>query len=81
MYLVFVEKVVVDMVFGNLFWIDYGWDNYVGVIWLDVFKEDEWCIFIGWMSNWNYVNVVLIDCWWSVMILFCILSLWNILKG
>ena len=36
-------------------WIDYGPDDYAGVTWSNTGKRK---IFIGWMSNWNYANIV-----------------------
>ena len=36
-------------------WIDYGTDNYAGVTWSNTGKRK---IFIGWMNNWQYANVV-----------------------
>jgi fructan beta-fructosidase len=39
-------------------WIDDGPDNYAGVTWSDVPKSDGRRLFLGWMSNWNYGQVV-----------------------
>ena len=36
-------------------WADYGPDEYAGVTWSNTDKRK---IFIGWMSNWQYANVV-----------------------
>lgn len=36
-------------------WADYGPDEYAGVTWSNTNKRK---IFIGWMSNWQYANVV-----------------------
>lgn len=36
-------------------WIDYGPDEYAGVTWSNTDKRK---IFIGWMSNWQYANIV-----------------------
>lgn len=36
-------------------WIDYGPDEYAGVTWSNTGKRK---IFIGWMSNWEYANIV-----------------------
>lgn len=51
----------------KILWIDYGKDNYAGVTWSDVPKEDGRRLFIGWMSNWNYANVVPTTVWRSAM--------------
>nr|WKN38836.1 glycoside hydrolase family 32 protein [Tunicatimonas sp. TK19036] len=48
-------------------WLDYGKDNYAGVSWSDVPEEDGRRIFIGWMSNWQYANVVPTYAWRSAM--------------
>ncbi len=39
-------------------WVDYGRDNYAGVTFSNIPKEDGRRIFIGWMSNWDYANDV-----------------------
>lgn len=36
-------------------WIDYGTDNYAGVTWSNTGKRK---IFMGWMNNWQYANLV-----------------------
>ncbi len=46
-------------------WLDYGRDNYAGVTWSDLPKEDGRRIFLGWMSNWEYANQVPTDIWRS----------------
>ncbi|MDP3433505.1 MAG: glycoside hydrolase family 32 protein, partial [Bacteroidota bacterium] len=48
-------------------WLDWGRDNYAGVTWADVPKEDGRRLFIGWMSNWNYANLVPTVVWRSAM--------------
>ncbi len=48
-------------------WLDYGRDNYAGVTWSDIPGEDGRRIFLGWMSNWDYANVVPTDVWRSAM--------------
>ncbi|MBX2962976.1 MAG: glycoside hydrolase family 32 protein [Cyclobacteriaceae bacterium] len=53
----------------KILWIDYGKDNYAGVTWSDVPKEVGRKLFIGWMSNWNYANVVPTTVWRSAMTL------------
>ena len=46
-------------------WIDYGADNYAGVTWSDIPASDGRRLFIGWMSNWQYANVVPTEAWRS----------------
>ncbi|MFD2033522.1 glycoside hydrolase family 32 protein [Belliella marina] len=46
-------------------WLDYGTDNYAGVTWSNVPKEDGRRLFIGWMSNWEYANIVPTEVWRS----------------
>lgn len=50
-------------------WLDYGRDNYAGVTWSDVPEEDGRRIFLGWMSNWDYAQVVPTELWRSAMTL------------
>lgn len=45
-------------------WIDYGTDNYAGVTWSNTGDRK---IFLGWMSNWQYANVVPTKKWRSAM--------------
>jgi len=45
-------------------WIDYGTDNYAGVTWSNT---DSKRIFMGWMSNWDYANIVPTENWRSAM--------------
>ncbi|WP_297099303.1 glycoside hydrolase family 32 protein [uncultured Draconibacterium sp.] len=56
-------------------WVDWGRDNYAGVTWSDVPQEDGRRIFLGWMSNWAYANVVPTEEWRSAMTLPRTLSL------
>ncbi len=56
-------------------WLDWGHDNYAGVTWADVPKEDGRRIFMGWMSNWDYAQVVPTKKWRSAMTLPRVLSL------
>lgn len=48
-------------------WLDYGRDNYAGVTWSDIPKGDGRRIFMGWMSNWDYAQVVPTTAWRSAM--------------
>ena len=43
-------------------WLDYGPDDYAGIIWSNTGKRK---IFIGWMSNWLYANLVPTETWRS----------------
>lgn len=58
-----------DVQNGDAVWIDHGRDNYAGVTWSDIPKEDGRRIFLGWMSNWQYANVVPTTTWRSAMTL------------
>ncbi len=48
-------------------WLDYGPDNYAGATWNNAPGNRR--IFIGWMSNWNYAQVVPTQNWRSAMTL------------
>ena len=48
-------------------WLDSGMDNYAGVTWSDVPESDGRRIFMGWMSNWAYAQVVPTKKWRSAM--------------
>ena len=48
-------------------WLDYGRDNYAGVTWSNIPKEDGRKLFIGWMSNWEYARDVPTETWRSAM--------------
>jgi levanase/fructan beta-fructosidase len=48
-------------------WIDYGRDNYAGVTWANIPDNDGRKLFVGWMSNWDYANVVPTEKWRSAM--------------
>lgn len=50
-------------------WLDYGADNYAGVTFSDIPKEDGRRLFIGWMSNWQYAQTVPTYSWRSAMTL------------
>ena len=45
-------------------WVDWGTDNYAGVTWSNTGDRR---IFLGWMSNWQYANVVPTEKWRSAM--------------
>jgi levanase/fructan beta-fructosidase len=48
-------------------WLDYGRDNYAGVTWANIPDVDGRKLFMGWMSNWEYANVVPTEEWRSAM--------------
>lgn len=54
-----------DVTGGKAVWLDWGRDNYAGVTWSDVPKEDGRRLFIGWMSNWDYAQMVPTEVWRS----------------
>jgi fructan beta-fructosidase len=56
-------------------WLDYGPDNYAGVTWSNLPEDDSRTLFIGWMSNWLYAQVVPTTTWRSAMTLARELSL------
>ncbi len=62
-------------------WLDYGRDNYAGVTWSDIPKEDGRRLFLGWMSNWEYATVVPTENWRSAMTIARTLELTNTAKG
>jgi len=47
---------------NNIKWLDYGPDEYAGVTWSNT---DNRKIFLGWMSNWSYAQVVPTQAWRS----------------
>ncbi len=51
----------------RILWVDHGRDNYAGVTWSGVPEADGRKIFLGWMSNWDYANVVPTEGWRSHM--------------
>jgi fructan beta-fructosidase len=62
----------------TILWVDYGPDNYAGVTWNNTGNQK---LFLGWMSNWNYAQVVPTKSWRSAMTLPRTLSLKNTSKG
>lgn len=63
---------------SNSVWLDAGADNYAGVTWSDVPKEDGRRIFMGWMSNWVYAQIVPTEKWRSAMTIPWTLSILNV---
>ena len=59
-------------------WLDFGKDNYAGVSFSDIPKEDGRRIYLGWMSNWRYANQVPTEGWRSQMTLPRTLALQHI---
>ncbi len=66
---------------GNAMWLDWGRDNYAGVTWSDIPREDGRRLFLGWMSNWGYAQVVPTQRWRSAMTLPRELTLRNTHSG
>ena len=61
------SKFVKEVADEKAVWLDYGRDNYAGVTFSDIPDSDGRRIFIGWMSNWDYAQVVPTDKWRSAM--------------
>ena len=62
-------------------WIDYGKDNYAGVTWSNVPESDGRRLFMGWMSNWQYANIVPTYVWRNAATVPRELSLVQTTKG
>ncbi|NII25902.1 glycoside hydrolase family 32 protein [Pseudoflavitalea sp. X16] len=45
-------------------WLDYGPDEYAGISWANTGNRK---VFLGWMSNWQYANVVPTETWRNAM--------------
>ncbi|MFC5465692.1 glycoside hydrolase family 32 protein [Lederbergia graminis] len=52
---------------NDIRWLDFGRDNYAGVSFSDIPREDGRRIYLGWMSNWRYANQVPTHGWRSQM--------------
>lgn len=48
-------------------WLDYGTDNYAGVTWAN--EPEDRTLFLGWMGNWDYAQIVPTENWRSAMTL------------
>lgn len=59
-------------------WMDYGPDNYAGVTWSNLPKDQDRTVLIGWMSNWLYAQVVPTETWRSAMTIPRELSLFEV---
>ncbi|MDB5263027.1 MAG: glycosyl hydrolase family 32, partial [Adhaeribacter sp.] len=66
---------------GEGIWLDYGMDNYAGITWSNVPESDGRLLFIGWMSNWKYANVVPTGKWRSATTIPRTLTLENTPSG
>lgn len=66
---------------GKAVWLDHGRDNYAGVTWSDIPKADGRRLFMGWMSNWDYAQVVPTEAWRSATTLPRQLVLKNMADG
>ena len=62
-------------------WIDQGRDNYAGVTWSNIPESDGRRLFLGWMGNWEYAQVVPTYVWRSAMTLPRELTLANTSSG
>lgn len=62
-------------------WLDYGRDNYAGVTWSNIPDTDGRRLFVGWMSNWDYAQVVPTMAWRSSMTIARELKLKNVEDG
>jgi fructan beta-fructosidase len=60
-------KFISDTPGKNSGWVDYGTDNYAGVTFANIPGSDDRRIFMGWMSNWFYAQVVPTIEWRSAM--------------
>ncbi|MFI2858087.1 glycoside hydrolase family 32 protein [Paenibacillus sp. JSM ZJ436] len=59
----------------TVLWLDYGRDNYAGVTWSDAPGNKSERLFIGWMNNWKYANLIPTGDWRGAMTLVRKLSL------
>jgi fructan beta-fructosidase len=59
-------------------WLDYGPDNYAGVTWSNLPKDQDRNLWIGWMSNWDYAQVVPTKTWRSATTLPREISLFDV---
>jgi fructan beta-fructosidase len=59
-------------------WLDYGPDNYAGVTWANLPKDQDRNLWIGWMSNWDYAQVVPTSTWRSALTLPREISLFDV---
>ena len=62
-------------------WLDHGRDNYAGVTWSDHPDNDKQRLFIGWMSNLDYAQVIPAKTFRGAMTLPRILTLRSLPEG
>ena len=60
----FADEIAHTDISGSV-WLDAGRDNYAGVTWSN--QPDNRRIFLGWMSNWAYAQIVPTEKWRSAM--------------
>ncbi|MBW3545422.1 MAG: GH32 C-terminal domain-containing protein, partial [Bacteroidetes bacterium] len=75
------DKMFLDAAGNKGIWIDWGRDNYAGVTWSNIPEDDGRRLFMGWMSNWQYANVVPTEKWRSAMTVARSLQLANTPAG
>lgn len=75
------ENLKEEVANGKALWIDYGRDNYAGVTWANVPRSDGRRLFMGWMSNWDYAQIVPTTVWRNAMTLPRTLSLRETERG
>lgn len=63
------ERFTADAASKHIRWLDHGRDNYAGVSWSDIPREDGRRLYLGWMSNWRYANFTPTDGWRGAMTL------------
>ncbi len=62
----------------NQKWLDWGTDNYAFVTWNNLPESDGRTVGIGWMSNWQYAQIVPTEKWRSAMTIPRELKLFNV---
>ncbi len=50
---------------GDVIWADYGTDFYAAITWNNIPEEDGRRIWVGWMNNWMYANIIPTSPWRS----------------
>ncbi len=62
-------KFIPDLRKDSVTWLDYGPDDYAGVTYSGIPSTDGRRIFIGWMNNWAYAQLIPTSGWRSAMTL------------